>query len=248
MRVYRVLGAAFALCLAAGVSTTAGPFVPPAVAPLFAESTPPLLPQPADVQPVVSGTTLLIAWESASPASSFEVVVAHPEGGTPVAPAIVHGARHASIDIGDVDFTAGSYCVRVRSIPQAGQEDQASAFSRCAPISAFTCNMEWQVQAVPGAIVVVVFGSARMDLAALDLASVRLGDGRGRGTTPASTGFAHVEDAGGIDGYRDLVARFDMGEMRRNGDLDRDTASFYLQAMTRGGSPACGSIDLRKSR
>ncbi|HSM35993.1 MAG TPA: hypothetical protein VK837_06280 [Longimicrobiales bacterium] len=248
MRVYRVLGAATVLCLLAAASAT-GSFVPPAVAPLFAETVPPRLPQPSDVQPVVSGTSLLVAWESASPAGSFEVQVGHPRGGTPIAPMQVHGAMHVTIDIGDVDFSAGLYCVRVRAIPQAGQDHQASPFSSCAPVSSFTCDMDWQVEALPGGgIEVVVFGSARMDLSALDPASIRLGDGRGQGTTARATGFADVKDAGGVDGYKDLVARFDMSQMRRNGDLSHDTASFYLQAMTRGGSPACGSIDLRRSR
>jgi hypothetical protein len=248
MRVFRVLGAALALCLAVVASTTAGPFVPPAVAPLFAETTAPLLPQPSDIQPVVSGTSLLVAWEGSAPAGSFEVVVEHPKGGTAVAPQLVHAATFATFDIAAVDFTAGPYCVRVRAVPQAGQEHQASAFSDCAPVTSFACSMDWQVEAVPGAIEVVVFGSARMDLSALDPGSIRLSDGRGGGTSPVATRFAHVAETGGADGYRDLVARFDMEELRRNGDLRRDTAAFYLQAATRGGSPACGSIDLRRTR
>lgn len=248
MRVFRVFGAAVVLGLAVVFSASVGPFAPPAVAPLFAESTAPDLPQPTDIQPVVSGTSLLVAWEAAAPASSFEVVMEHPKGGTPVAPRIVHAATFANFDIADVDFTAGPYCVRVRAMPQPGQEHRASAFSECAPVSSVACTMDWQVEAIPGGIEVVVFGSARMDLSALDPASIRLSDGRGGGTTPVAIRFAHVAETGGADGYRDLVARFDMEEMRRNGDLGRDTAAFYLQARTRGGSPACGSIDLRRSR
>lgn len=248
MRAYRTPGAAFALCLTAGLWSAAAPYVPPAVAPLFAESAPPRLPQPAAVQPVVSGTSLLVGWEAASPQASFEVIVEHPEGGTPIAPRTVHGSTYAKFDISDVDFTAGTYCVRVRAVPQAGRDDTASAYTDCAPVAAFVCDLDWQVEAVRGAIEVVVFGSAGTDASALDAGSLRLGDGTGSGTTAVSARLDDVGSAGGTDGYRDLVARFDMDEMRRNGDLSRDTATFYLQATTRGGSPACGAIDLRRSR
>ena len=248
MRAYRVLGAAFTLCLAAGLWGSAGPFVPPAVAPLFAESAPPNLPQPASVQPVVSGTSLLVGWESDDPSGSFEVVVKHPANGTPVSPRLVRGTTFVRFDIAAVDFTAGPYCVRVRAVPQLGQEGLASAFTECAPVTSFVCDLDWQAEAVPGAIEVVVFGSARMDPTALDTATLRLGDGNGGGTRAVSARLANVDDAGGTDGYRDLIARFDMVQMRRNGDIRHDTSAFYLQAATRGGSPACGSLALRKTR
>lgn len=248
MRVHRALGAAFAACLMAGLWSSAGPYVPPAVAPLFAESAPPRLPQPAAVRPVVSGTSLLVGWETSAPSASFEVVVDHPQGGTAIAPRTVHGSTYATFDIGDVDFTAGPYCVRVRAVPQAGQEDPASAFTECVPVASFVCDLDWQVEATRDAIEVVVFGSARTDLSALDAGTLRLGDGEGPGTPAVSARLANVGGPGGVDGYRDLIARFDMEQMRGNGDLGYDTAAFYLQAATRGGSPACGSLDLRRSR
>lgn len=248
MRASRVLGAAIALTFAVGLWGSAGPFVPPAVAPLFAETAPPRLPTPAGVQPVVSGTSLIVGWDAAVPGGAFEVVIRHPKGGTSFEPRTVRGVTYTRFDIRDVDFTAGPYCVQVRAIPQAGQTETASPFTDCAPVATFVCDLDWQVEAVPGAVEAVIFGSARLDVSALDPTSIRITDGSGAGTRAASARIANVRDVGGADGYADLVIRFDRAEMERNGDLDFETAAFHVQATTRGGSPACGSLDLHKSR
>lgn len=98
----------------------------------------------------------------------------------------------------------------------------------------------------PALLPVVVWGARTTDVRALDVAALRLGDGRGPGTTVAwknnGTRYAAYADVNG-DGYVDLDLKFERRALIANGDLSAATTSLSLTG-TSGGCAAVSGSDV----
>lgn len=98
----------------------------------------------------------------------------------------------------------------------------------------------------PAELPVAVFGSAALDVRTLDVASLRLGDGRGTGTPVATkqngTRYASYEDVN-KDGVVDLVLHVERRALIANGDLSSATTALQLWG-TRGGCAAVRGSDV----
>lgn len=98
----------------------------------------------------------------------------------------------------------------------------------------------------PALLPVVVWGARTTDVRALDVAALRLGDGRGPGTPVAlknsGTRHAAYADVNG-DGYVDLDLKFERRALVASGDLSAATTSLSLTG-TSGGCAAVSGSDV----